>query len=306
VKFSFFLGEAFESLKRNWVMTIASIMTVFISMTILGVVLVTDRNLNQGATSLKNRVTIEVFIRNDATPDEQNQLEARIKAMSEVKTYEFISKEQALKDFEERLGPKGKSILANLSTNPLPASFRIQVKDANQVDEVAARFFDDPVVDNEPGPTDGVKYAAKTVRKMLGTISLIEKAMWVVTTLFSIAAILLISTTVRLSIFARRREIEIMQLVGATNWFIRWPFVLEGFITGLLGSLIAAGAVWGTNWFLTNWITSSDVKFLSINTYPAWIQGGTWPLGLVPTLGIIGAVLGAVGSAVALRRYLRV
>ena len=109
---------------------------------------------------------------------------------------------------------------------------------------VAAKFFDDPAVDNDPGTHNGVKYARETVRKMLGTINLIGIGMWIATGIFALAAVLLISTTVRLSIFARRREVEIMRLVGATNWFIRWPFVLEGFITGLIGAVIAAGFVW--------------------------------------------------------------
>ena len=119
---------------------------------------------------------------------------------------------------------------------------------------MAAQLLTDPNVDNDPGTTDGVSYAKQTVRNLLGTVDLVEKAMWVVTVLFAFAVVLLTSTTVRLSIFARRREVEIMQLVGATNWFIRWPFVLEGFITGLIGSLIAALAVWGANVIVYNWI----------------------------------------------------
>ena len=195
--------------------------------------------------------------------------------------------------------------MQNLPINPLPASYEIQVKDANQVDAVAQKFFDDPAVDNDPGTHNGVKYAAETVRKMLGTINLIEKGMWVATGIFALAAMLLISTTVRLSIFARRREVEIMRLVGATNWFIRWPFVLEGFITGLIGAVIAAGFVWLCNWALANWLESSEINFLDIRVFSMWWQSGSWPAGLLPTLAILGAVLGALGSMVALRRYLK-
>ena len=232
MRFSFFLSEAFGSMRRNWVMAMAAVITVFISTAILGAVLVTRDNLNQGATSLKNRVMIEVFIRDDATPAQTQALERKIQGMNDVKSYKYISKEEALRRFRERFGER---IVANLPINPLPASYEIQVKDADRVDAVAQAFFDDPTVDNDPGTHNGVKYAKETVRKMLGTISLIEKGMWVTTGIFAAAAVLLISTTVRLSIFARRREVEIMRLVGATNWFIRWPFVLEGFITGLVG-----------------------------------------------------------------------
>jgi cell division transport system permease protein len=302
MRFSFFLSEAFGSMRRNWVMAMAAVITVFISTAILGAVLVTRDNLNQGATSLKNRVMIEVFIKDDATPDQTQALERKIQAMADVKSYKYISKEEALRRFRERFGER---IVANLPINPLPASYEIQVKDADQVDSVAQKFFDDPTVDNDPGTHNGVKYAKETVRKMLGTIGLIEKGMWVTTAIFAAAAVLLISTTVRLSIFARRREVEIMRLVGATNWFIRWPFVLEGFITGLVGAVLAAAFVWVGNWGIAGWIESSQIDFLNLRVFRMWWQGGTWPLGLMPTLAILGAFLGAVGSLVALRRYLR-
>lgn len=302
MRFSFFLSEAFGSMRRNWVMAMAAVITVFISTAILGAVLVTRDNLNQGATNLKNRVMIEVFVKDEATPEQTQALERKIQGMNDVKSYKYISKEEALRRFRERFGER---IVANLPINPLPASYEIQVKNADRVDSVAQQFFNDPTVDNDPGTHNGVKYARETVRKMLGTISLIEKGMWVTTAIFAAAAVLLISTTVRLSIFARRREVEIMRLVGATNWFIRWPFVLEGFITGLVGAMLAAAFVWVGNWGIANWIQSSQIDFLSLRVFRMWWQGGTWPLGLMPSLAILGALLGAVGSLVALRRYLK-
>jgi cell division transport system permease protein len=301
VRSSFFLGEALGSMRRNWVMAMAAVITVFISTAILGGVLVTRDNLNEGATNLKNRVMVEVFVKDEASAEEVQALERKIQAMPEVKTYRYISKEEALQIFRERYG----TLADNLQTNPLPASFEIQANDANDVDKIAQQFFDDPTVDNDPGTHNGVKYARETVRKMLGTISLIEKGMWVTTGIFALAAVLLISTTVRLSIFARRREVEIMRLVGATNWFIRWPFVLEGFITGLVGALLASAFVYAGNWAISNWIDSSDINFIDLKVYEMWWRPDAWPLGLLPTLVVIGALLGAFGSLVALRRYLR-
>ncbi len=299
----FFFGEALGSLRRNWIMTLAAVLTVFISMAILGLVLVMNANLNKGTTSLKNRVMIEVFIKDSATAEQTKAMVQKIAAMPEVKSYKYISKEEALKIFEKRVGEE---MLKNLTTNPLPASYQIYCKDANQVEVVAKRFFTDEIVDSDPGTHNGVSYARETVRKMLGTISLVTKAMWGATGLFAVAGILLIMTTVRLSIFARRNEIEIMRLVGATNWFIRWPFVLEGFITGFVGSVIAAVAIWAVNYGLSSWIQGSSLKFLSVDVYPVWFQSGTWPLGMLPTLVIFGALLGGVGSAIAMRRYLKV
>ena len=310
MRLNFFLSEAFDSLRRNWVMTIASVLTVLVTMAILGVVLVTDKNLKEGTTSLTNRVEVEVFVK--GAPPQQSSIDAlraKIQGMQQqgvVKSFTYVSQAQALVDLRKMLGSNADQILQNLQSNPLPASYKIFVKNPNEVDKVAALFFHDPNVDNTPGHTDGVSYAKQTVRNLLGTVNLIEKAMWVVTVLFALAAILLTSTTVRLSIFARRREVEIMQLVGATNWFIRWPFILEGFITGLVGSFIAALAVWGANVLVYNWIHSSKLDFLRPIKYPLVAQSGSWPLGLIPTLVLAGAVLGALGSALALRRYLRV
>ena len=302
MRFSFFLAEALGSMRRNWVMAMAAVITVFISTAILGAVLVTRDNLNQGATNLENRVTIEVFIKDSASPTQVSQLQQKIQDDPNVKSFKYISKAEALQIFKQKFGER---IVENLPVNPLPASYQIQVKDPNKVDAVAAQFFNDPVVDNDPGTHDGVKYAKETVRKMLGTISLIEKGMWVVTVIFAAAAVLLISTTVRLSIFARRREVEIMRLVGATNWFIRWPFVFEGFLTGLVGAIFAGVFVWVGNWGISNWIKSTQIDFLSVRVYSLWWQGGGWPLGLLPTLAVLGALLGAVGSLVALRRHLK-
>lgn len=303
----FFFHEALESLRRNWVMTVASIVTVVVTMAIFGVALVTDRNLTQGATSLTNRVEIEVFINDSvsAIPSQVSAMEAQILAMPEVRKVDFVSKDEALQRLKKELGPGGSGVLNNLYTNPLPASFEIFAKNPAQVDRVAARFFHDPRVDNSPGTTDGVSYAKATVRNLLGTIDLVEKGLWAVTALLALAAVLLVSATVRLSIFARRREIEVMQLVGATSWFIRWPFVVEGFLTGVAGALVASAMVWGGNRLVVDWVHGSKLSFLGPKVYPALLQGGSWPLGLGPTLALIGALLGAGGSLVALRRHLK-
>ncbi len=308
---SFFFSEALGSLRRNWVMTMAAILTVFISMSILGVALVTDRNLNQGATSLKNRILIKVYISDNATPEQVTALEQKIDSMPQIKKKVYISKDQALAAFRKMMGSQANEILSALANNPLPADYDIYVKNSNQVESVAQQFIGNPAVDDAnphlpPGAHDSVVYAKKTVRRMLGIINLIEKGMWVATTVFGVAAILLISTTVRLSIFARRREIEIMRLVGATNWFIRWPFVLEGFMTGLVGSVLAGAGIYAFNWTVFKWIKSTELNYWAVKIYPPWFQSGYWPLGLMPSLALLGAVLGSLGGGFALRRYLKV
>jgi cell division transport system permease protein len=306
MRLNFFFGEAFGSLKRNWVMTMAAVLTVFTSMAILGSVLVSDKNLNQGTTALKNRVEIRMFLKDSVlgTPA-QKALETMIAQDPQVKRFEFVSKDQALQWVKNNMGT---DVVQYLNTNPLPASYNVYVKNPGQIEQVAAEYYGNPAID-ETGATSekphpGVTFAKETVRKMLGTISLIEKGMWGITGVFALAALMLISTTVRLSIFARRREIEIMRLVGATNWFIRWPFVLEGFVTGLTGSLLATIGIWVLNLAIVNWIKTSGIGYLHPVSYPI-IWGGGRP-GLLLILGGLGAVLGSVGGGFALRRYLKV
>ena len=129
MRLGFFLSEALGSMRRNWVMAMAAVITVLISTAILGAVLVTRDNLNQGATSLKNRVMIEVFIKDTASPDAVQALERKIQGLPAVKSYKYISKEEALRRFRLRFGDK---IVENLPINPLPASYEIQVKDATR------------------------------------------------------------------------------------------------------------------------------------------------------------------------------
>ena len=279
-------------------MSVAAIVTVLVSMFILGVGMVVYFNLEDVIKDLKNKLEIEVFIKNTATQDEINQLGEEIQDMQEVKTVYFVSKEEALERMRESLG-ENTDILDAMSGNPLPASYEIALKNPEDIKMVAERFFDNPVVDNTPGvdPPDGVKYGAETSERVLrfATIILIGGAGFVA--LLTVASVLLISNTIRLSIFARRREIEIMRLVGATNWFIRWPYVLEGIFSGLAGAAIAAILIMVFNNSFSNYI-SENISWLGFQKVPIlWL--------LVVVVGG-GAVVGALGSGMALRRFLKV
>ncbi len=145
---SFFFSEALGSLRRNWVMTMAAILTVFISMSILGVAMVTDRNLNQGATSLKNRILIKVFISDNATPEQVTALQQKIDSMPQIKKAVYISKDQALEAFRKMMGSQANEILSALPNNPLPADYDVYVKNSNQVESVAQQFVGNPAVDD--------------------------------------------------------------------------------------------------------------------------------------------------------------
>lgn len=297
MQFRFFFNEAINSLVRNWVMSMAAIVTVLVSMLVLGLGLIVFFNFEQAISDLRNKLEIEVFIKNTASPSDINKLGDQIKAMPEVKEVNFISKDEALKRLKESF--KGhEDVLEALSGNPLPPSYEISLKDPAQINTVASRFFDDPIVDNTPGTHDGVKYGGETSDRLLKvtTYLLIGGAGFVV--LLTVASVLLISNTIRLSIFARRREVEIMRLVGATNWFIRWPFMMEGVFTGMLGATGAAILVILTNVFIIQSV-KDKMPFLPFSAEVPYF----W-LVLFVVLG--GTLLGSVGSGLALRRFLRI
>ncbi|MHB0866254.1 MAG: permease-like cell division protein FtsX [Thermoleophilia bacterium] len=298
MKFKFFFNEAVSSLVRNWVMSVAAIVTVLVSMLVLGVGVIVFFNFEAVISDLRNKLEVEVFIKNTASPDEINGLGDEIRAMPEVKDMRFISKEEALDRLRESL--KGhEDVLEALSGNPLPPSYQIILRDPAQINMVAERFFDNPVVDNSPGTHDGVKYGGETSERVLTFTTFILISGAVVVVLLTLASVLLISNTIRLSIFARRREVEIMRLVGATNWFIRWPFVMEGVFTGMIGAVLAVTLVLTSNKFFIQYVVEKMpfIPFSSDAVPLFWL--------VVFVVGG-GTLLGSVGSGLALRRFLKI
>jgi cell division transport system permease protein len=290
-KISFFFREAFGSLRRNFFMTIAALVTVLLSMAVLGVVMVFASSIDGMLVDLKSKVEITVFLKDTATADAIEQLQAQIVSWPEVKNSAFVSKDQAL----ERLRDEFKDhpeILDSLTNNPLPASFEISLKDPEKVDAVAARFTGNASVDE-------VQYGKEIADRIFRVTTTIRNVMLVFLILLGAVSILLISNTIRLSIYARRREVEIMKLVGATNWFIRWPFVIEGVTVGLVGAGMALVLVLIGTSFVFGKIRESLV-FMSV----PFDQLSPWMLAGVMLLA--GVLIGALGSGLGLRRFLKV
>ncbi len=290
-RFRFFFTEAFGSLRRNYFMTIAAVLTVLLSMTVLGVVIVFASNVDGLLKDLKGKVEITVYLLDSTTSEQIEQLQSEIVSWDEVKDSKFISKEEALvilkEDFKDH-----PEVVESLAGNPLPASFEISLKDPEQADVVAARFDGRPEVEE-------VRYGKEIAERIFRVTNVARNIMLVFILLLGVEGVLLIGNTIRLSIFARRREVEIMKLVGATNWFIRWPFVIEGVAVGLLGAALAVViVVLGSN-FVMGKIRESlvfmSVQFQSISLWE-----------LAGILLLAGAVIGALGSGLGLRRFLRV
>jgi cell division transport system permease protein len=292
-RISFFFKEAFGSLRRNYFMTIAALVTVFLSIVVLGGVLVFVYTSDALLKEVEQKVEITVYLVADPDPDATavKDMTTEITSWPEVKSVVYVSKVDALESLKEQF-KDDPQILENLTSNPLPASFEIALVDPQTVDEVAARFDGNPIVDE-------VRYGKELADKLFAFTSQARNFMLIFIILLGIVAILLISNTIRLSIFARKREVEIMKLVGATNWFIRWPFVIEGVTVGFLGAAVAAAVVLALNAYLVEKIRGS-LPFMSV------------PLDAVPYVLVIvillavGVVIGAAGSGIGLRRFLKV
>jgi cell division transport system permease protein len=296
-RISFFLKEAFGSLKRNYFMTIAALVTVFLSMLVLGGVLVfvftTDALLGQ----VEQKVEITVYFKTkpDPSTEQITTLQTEIKSWDQVSTCVFVSKDEALDRIKEWYADKPE-IWENLTSNPLPASLEITLVDPQAADEVKRMV---EAEDPENLIVDEVKFGKEIADKLFTFTSGARNFMLIFIVLLGVVAILLISNTIRLSIFARKREVEIMKLVGATNWFIRWPFLIEGVTVGFFGALLAAVTLLVLNGYLAGKLKAS-ILFLNI------------PLDAVPFLSVtlvllgVGVVIGAIGSALGLRRFLKI
>ncbi len=290
-RFRFFFSEAFGSLRRNYFMTIAAVLTVLLSMTVLGVVLVFASNVDGLLRDLKGKVEITVYLLDTATPESIEALQTEIVSWDEVKDSKFISKEEALQILKEDFKDHPE-IVESLSGNPLPASFEISLKDPEQADVVASRFEGRPEVEE-------VQYGKEIAERIFRVTNVARNIMLVFIVLLAVVGILLIGNTIRLSIFARRREVEIMKLVGATNWFIRWPFVIEGVAVGLLGAALAVLIVGlGSNFVLDKIRESLVFMSVQFQSLALWQLAGI--------LLLAGAVIGALGSGLGLRRFLKV
>jgi cell division transport system permease protein len=298
-KLSFFFKEAFGSLRRNYFMTIAALVTVFLSIVVLGGVLIVVFTSEAMIEQMEQKVEIRVYFKSEPTDpplDQMQALQAAILTWPEVKECVLVTKDEAMERIKEWY-KETPEVYESLTSNPLPYSLEISLVNPQTVQTVAAQI---EAQDPEKAILDDVRYGKDTAEKLFRVTSQVRNIMVGFIVLLGVVAILLISNTIRLSIFARKREVEIMKLVGATNWFIRWPFVIEGITVGLVGAAAAAATVLVVNSYLGDKLRTTLPLMLGV---PSDAVPSTF-IALV-LLGV-GVVIGAVGSALGLRRFLKV
>jgi cell division transport system permease protein len=290
--FGFFMREALKNLRLNLLMSITAITTTFICIVVLGVAWLVSAHVGGVTSSVRQDVSVEAYFPPDATQEEIDGIISDVKSWPEVSGVNYVSEEQALAAFKETFADRPE-LSENLAPGVLPASIQIQLEDPSEAEAVAQRL------EQEKGFTDdNLSYPQQTIERLNSVTSYMIWGLYGATMLFLISSVLLISNAIRLSIFARRKEIEVMKLVGASDSFVRTPFVFEGMVQGLIGAGLAAFAVIWINFLFIDWARDA-LPFVPISA------DAVNPILLLLVLVVVGVVIGVVGSFLSVTRFLR-
>jgi cell division transport system permease protein len=292
----FFLREALRGLRRSSAPALAAMLTVLLTALVLGVFIPIVQATTETANEVLSRVVVDVYVSDSATEKEKAELGRSIERTANVRRVEFISKGEALAHAQRKNPEAFQEGAELLGSNPLPASFRVTPDDPARIDEIV----DVLAPNGRPrlAAIDDVRNREEETDKILSATGLVKALTAGVAALLAIASVALVANTIRLSVFARRREVEVMKLVGATNWFIRWPFVIEGVIVGFVGGLLAVTLLTVAKETFVDPL-SEDFALLAA---PDTID---FPV-LAAVLMLACVVVSALGSGITLRRFLRV
>jgi cell division transport system permease protein len=295
----FFLREAFRALGRSAAPSIAAIVTIVVTVLLLGVLIPVLYSTLNKTEDVREQIGLRVFLFDDAKQEEIAILKGRIERTSNVESVEFVSKQRALDILQQRL--EDPDIVQELNSNPLPASFNVQPDDPDSIDSIRADLAP-PSPNGKPQPISPIIEEVKDAREETSEIAGVTKGvlivLGVIAVLLLVGSLLLVANTIRLSIYARRREVEVMRLVGATNWFIRWPFMIEGLIVGFLGG-IAAVAILGLGKVIVIDPLADRFDLVENLETVAFMP-------LVAVLIACAMAVSALGSGITLRRFLQV
>jgi cell division transport system permease protein len=291
MRFKMMLGEAVRSIGANVSTTVAATMTVLIGMFLLGLFIAFATYAHSWSDHVKDELVVKVFFDRDATPKQVEAVRFKLDSDSQVKSFTFISPAEALKRMRE---DRPDLFGTELPYNPLGPAYTVQPVKAEDTESIAASLKQPAY----PAGVHNVTFGEEKAKRILKVANVINSIFLLAGLILLVASTILIANTIRLSIFSRRREIEVMKLVGATNWFVRGPFMLEGLICGLGGSILAILLL-----FLSKEIALPAI-IPRLDSGPGVQALGFWAIGLI--LLAIGLLLGAAGSGLTLRRFLRV
>ena len=288
---TYYIKDAFISLKRNKTISIASIITVLITFFVLGIFMLVATNINKGIENVQNKVEIKIFLDDDIKLIDQREIEIKLREIDGVKDVIYSSKEDEYKNFQETTN-EGEGLLKGYTfdNNPFQAAFTVKLDSPEYAANVSEGIKDFEGVDS-------IQDQQELVDKVVGIVKGVRIVGYVLFVILVGVSIFLIMNTTKLTVYSRRREVGIMKFVGATDWFIRWPFVIEGMVIGLLGALLATIVLFFVYRGTFAWI-ASQLSFVSI-VNPAYVLGT-----LLWQFVIGGIIVGGVASIIALRKFL--
>jgi cell division transport system permease protein len=292
--FKYYIIDALKSLKRNITISLASVITVTTTLFIMGVFILLMQNINIGMKNVESQVQIQVFLNDNITSNDQENINQKLNSISGIKSFKFENKLQALEKFNEQVSENNSSLLNNYnsSNNPLPNSYIIELESPEISQQVIS------AIENMPG-IDSIGNDQKFTNKI---ISISKNVKWIGIALFILmvsVSIFLISNTIKLTIYSRRREFGIMKFVGATDWFIRWPLIIEGALIGLFGAVCSNILVYYL--YKLVFIKTTENLLLINLLSPSYItQTLQWQFILV------GILIGSIGSFLSLFKFLKV
>lgn len=288
----YYFREVFLSMIRKRWMTFASIGTVTVSLFVLGVFLILVLNMTKMASSLESQVQISAYLLDGLTAEETKEVEKITREISTVARVEYVSKAQALKTLQERLGDQKKILDALGDSNPLPNYFLVTVKNSSDVKRTAE-------VIAEVYGVEEVKYGQDVATNLFELTHLVRVFGLILMAILALATVFIISNTIRLTVFARRKEIAIMKYVGATDSFIRWPFVLEGILLGFIGGSVSAI-------ILRSFYSAMTEKIYATLAFLPLIEQFPFMNYLSLFLIVSGMLVGILGSTISLKKFLEV
>jgi cell division transport system permease protein len=300
----FFIQEAFRALRRNGAPSMAAIVTTVVTVILLGVLIPVFQTTQAKSDEVRDSLETRFALYDDATSAEVAALQRKLEALPHVESVELVTKAEALEELKEDLGKeKSGELLAQLHSNPLPANFKVKADDAANLDTVSATVMP-PGPDGKPRPISSIisdefnrQAESKEIEQVTSALKIV---LTVITAMLIAASLMLVGNTIRLSIYTRRREVEVMRLVGATRWFIRWPFMIEGVVVGFAGGLVAILILWLGKMTIVDPL-ADKIGFLAAQnsttlSFPA----------LVAILFGAAVLVSAIGSGITLRRFLKV
>lgn len=297
MRLGFFLREAMRALRRNAAPSFAALATILLTMLVVGVFIPIVQATTGAANDVRKRVLVDVYLTRDADQSDVSRVRELLLGTANVKRVEFVSRQEAYRQQREK-DPEAFELLGE---NPLPDTFRVTPEDPDDVLKIASAVAP-RAVGGGTTPIDSAIDEVRTRRddttKILQVTRFVKLMAGTLAVLLVAASIFLIANTIRLSLYARRREVEVMKLVGATDWFIRWPFVIEGIIVGALGTLLAILLLAVGKIAIIDPL-ASDFSLISAPE----TMGFGW---LILTMMLSGIAISAVGSGLSLRRFLRV